>query len=56
MQQLARLVLDHMEACGTKVIQGSTPECVTKRDNGRVEVAWSNGVDEFDTALLAVGE
>ena len=55
-QQMAEIIVNHMESEGTTFIKGATPTEVVKNDNGRLSVKLSNGTtQECDNVLFAVG-
>ena len=51
-------VVDHIKAQGVNLVEGVLPSSITKLDNGRLLVAFSDGrpSEEFDTVLAAVGK
>lgn len=59
-QQMARLVVDYMEASGTRLLRRCAPLKVEKMSSGRLLLTWNDAEgasksEEFDTVLLAVG-
>lgn len=52
---MAGLVLAHMKSTGTSVIQGRIPQSVVRLETQKLKVEWSDGSDEYDTILVAVG-
>ena len=42
-RDIVEKIQNHMEACGTKVLIGRTPERVEKLDNGQLKVSGRDG-------------
>ncbi|ORM40587.1 Thioredoxin reductase 2 [Babesia sp. Xinjiang] len=55
-RQCADKVAQLMEVTGTKFRRGSTPASITKLENGKLEVSFTDGgTEQYDTVMYATG-
>ena len=60
LQQMSKLVTDHMQSKGIEFLWQHTPQKVEQIQDGRLEMTWKDsdgksGQDTYNTVMFAIG-